>query len=271
MQRIRLTDRKYPFIGFYDGYKKTGELPGIAMKANWEAVGVFDEHYIIDFMKECDTSNLQMLSPKYAQVLEDVGIKTFTSETIKYISPESGVIIYGNGVYSFYIISIEGDKIVSKSVWYSGDIYVCSAIACLGIDAKISNDGTKASMIFDLLNGYCIESIVKDCGGFPNAIIKMATSPILFQLFRKYFPREIKVVTPNEKTVAFDCQYKNDLPTDVTLYDSKDLYRIYSDKEVFVRGHWRFQACGEGMKDRKLIFIDPYIKGGFNEGKQDAA
>jgi hypothetical protein len=28
-----------------------------------------------------------------------------------------------------------------------------------------------------------------------------------------------------------------------------------------VRGHWRNQACGEGMKDHKLLFIQPYWKG----------
>lgn len=28
-----------------------------------------------------------------------------------------------------------------------------------------------------------------------------------------------------------------------------------------VRGHWRWQACGEGLRDRKRIFIEPYWKG----------
>lgn len=33
------------------------------------------------------------------------------------------------------------------------------------------------------------------------------------------------------------------------------------EKRFLVRGHWRNQACGEGRKERKLIFIAPYFKG----------
>jgi hypothetical protein len=30
-----------------------------------------------------------------------------------------------------------------------------------------------------------------------------------------------------------------------------------------VRGHWRWQAYGEGMKERKLIFINAFEKKGY--------
>jgi hypothetical protein len=28
-----------------------------------------------------------------------------------------------------------------------------------------------------------------------------------------------------------------------------------------VRGHWRQQACGPGMSERKILWIDPFVKG----------
>ena len=35
---------------------------------------------------------------------------------------------------------------------------------------------------------------------------------------------------------------------------------LYSHRWV-VRGHWRWQACGKGRKDRRLTWISPHVKG----------
>lgn len=32
-------------------------------------------------------------------------------------------------------------------------------------------------------------------------------------------------------------------------------------KRFMVRGHWRNQACGKGMQDRKKLWVQPYLKG----------
>ena len=50
---------------------------------------------------------------------------------------------------------------------------------------------------------------------------------------------------------------------DVKRIDSMYFTRIHREEGFSVSGHFRLQPCGEGMRDRKLIYINPFEKNGY--------
>ncbi len=61
---------------------------------------------------------------------------------------------------------------------------------------------------------------------------------------------EVRVITLRRYSNASDSGHK----------ETEDYETAYSHRWV-VNGHWRNQACGRGRKERKLIWIAPYVKG----------
>ena len=50
---------------------------------------------------------------------------------------------------------------------------------------------------------------------------------------------------------------------DVTMITSHYFTKIYVEGGFEVSGHWRLQPHGEGSKERKMIYIQPYVKSGY--------
>lgn len=55
----------------------------------------------------------------------------------------------------------------------------------------------------------------------------------------------------------------NKLPIPLTIVTSRWNTTVINNNSFGVRGHFRLQACGVGMQDHKLIFIDPFVKNGY--------
>lgn len=49
----------------------------------------------------------------------------------------------------------------------------------------------------------------------------------------------------------------------ITIVNSNWNITSIRTEEFGVRGHFRLQPCGPGMKDRKMIFIEPFTKSGY--------
>ena len=86
---------------------------------------------------------------------------------------------------------------------------------------------------------------------------------ILFSLFIKYSDTDTKVLLPKTKINAFNCRYSNLTKEKFTILDSTWLTTLVKSDSFKVRGHFRLQPCGPGLKDRKLIWIDEFKKGGY--------
>lgn len=50
---------------------------------------------------------------------------------------------------------------------------------------------------------------------------------------------------------------------DIKRIDSMYFTRIHREEGFSVSGHFRLQPCGEGLRDRKLIYINPFEKNGY--------
>jgi len=82
-------------------------------------------------------------------------------------------------------------------------------------------------------------------------------------LFKRFADIETKTVAPRQKTSFGSVSLKNDSGKPVVMLSSNWFTNIVSDSPFWVRGHFRLQPYGEGMKQRKLIFIDPFEKNGY--------
>jgi hypothetical protein len=67
----------------------------------------------------------------------------------------------------------------------------------------------------------------------------------------------------NNKKPKKEGKITNDSEYNVYVVDSSWNKLIIRTDGFAVRGHFRLQPCGEGMKDRKLIWIDAFEKHGY--------
>lgn len=88
---------------------------------------------------------------------------------------------------------------------------------------------------------------------------------MLFEVlvFIKYAQIQVKEVPAGKKVKDFNCKYVNDTPSDIRILDSTWFTTLVKSEAFKVRGHFRLQPCGEGLKDKKLIWISDYEKQGY--------
>lgn len=82
-------------------------------------------------------------------------------------------------------------------------------------------------------------------------------------LFKKYAEVETKELKPNSKLKTIDCKYVNDTDLHLTYLDSKWFTNLVKSEAFNVRGHFRLQPFGEGLKEHKLIWISEFTKTGY--------
>lgn len=98
-----------------------------------------------------------------------------------------------------------------------------------------------------------------------NGLDEMSVIADIFSLilFLKYCELEIKEVKGNSKANHIGTKYVNETKNNIQILDSTWFTTIVKSEGFHVRGHFRFQPCGQGMKDRKLIWISDFDKEGY--------
>lgn len=80
-----------------------------------------------------------------------------------------------------------------------------------------------------------------------------------FVLFKKYVDVETVMLKPKQKTKVNKEKFFNDSPKNVTVIDST-YFRTIIVEGFSVRGHFRWQRYGKGLKQKKLIWIEGFEK-----------
>lgn len=75
---------------------------------------------------------------------------------------------------------------------------------------------------------------------------------------------EQKVLKPKEKHRANGEKHYNESNSNVVILDCKWFTELIRDTPFHVRGHLRWQVCGEGRKRRRLIWIEEFEKKGYH-------
>ena len=99
--------------------------------------------------------------------------------------------------------------------------------------------------------------------GFGNDTSKHLQNCLLITLFIKYAEVETVALKPKESKRSIDCKYVNDTRMPIVYLDSKWFTTLVKSDAFKVRGHFRLQAHGEGLKERKLIWINDFEKKGY--------
>ena len=82
-------------------------------------------------------------------------------------------------------------------------------------------------------------------------------------LFLKYCDLETKIIKSGKKELHVGTKYINETKSNVEILDSTWFTTIVKSDGFKVRGHFRFQPCGEGLVNKKLIWISDFEKTGY--------
>lgn len=139
------------------------------------------------------------------------------------------------------------------------------SIACEIFDFRDTTLASFGTFIFDYKtdNGkpevYQVAWVSANIGKMYGHILNC----LLITLFIKYAEVETRHLKPGQRDVGVECKYVNDTKVPINLLDSKWFTTLVKSDAFKVRGHFRLQPCGEGMKDRKFIWINDFVKDGY--------
>lgn len=88
-------------------------------------------------------------------------------------------------------------------------------------------------------------------------------SVLTFKQFAEIEVTEIGGKEYPKKTKVGKEKYLNESDYQVNVLDSRWFTETIRTDGFAVRGHFRLQPCGVGLKDRKLIYIDDFLKNGY--------
>lgn len=97
----------------------------------------------------------------------------------------------------------------------------------------------------------------------PDAITNFVCT---YLLFKKYVEIETKVIGGKDHPRKLKCageKHLTELSMPVNIIDSTYYIRTVRTNGFTVSGHWRWQRCGAGFKDKKLIWIQEFDKSGY--------
>lgn len=86
---------------------------------------------------------------------------------------------------------------------------------------------------------------------------------VSFLCFIKHVELETKLIKAEKKDFHIGIKYVNETKHNIEVLDSTWFTTIVRSEGFAVGGHFRFQPCGEGRSERKLIWISPFEKHGY--------
>jgi hypothetical protein len=167
----------------------------------------------------------------------------------------SGTFILSGGYIYFLRYKFE-----KKTETYSALLYWFQKNMLIGY-YNTDNDPNNAITWFcdDYKRMYNIETEVQTTEEAYSTIFRL----ILFKLFKTYAEVETKELKAHSVLREVDCKYVNDTQLPITYLDSKWFTNLVKSDAFNVRGHFRLHACGKGLQDHKLIWINEYTKSGY--------
>lgn len=85
-------------------------------------------------------------------------------------------------------------------------------------------------------------------------------------LFIWYAPIKQKICPPKRKLDLIHCKYKSDIDYPIIICDETWYAECAQRMPFWVRGHLRKQPCGIGGQQRKVIWINPFVKRDYTKG-----
>lgn len=166
------------------------------------------------------------------------------------------------GLYSDMIEQNE-DMRLSGTYIISGLVYFVSYINKNEYSLLITtNDGIIVSLLSSSQEGgyYSFNNSSSPAPRFGhNSLFAL----IIIEMFKKFAAVETKLIQPGQRVRALYDNHVNDTKLPILHLDSKWFTTIVKSEGFNVRGHFRLQPYGEGLKERKLIWVEEFKKTGY--------
>lgn len=186
------------------------------------------------------------------------GIKYITQTLVKYIADR--------------VINISTDFAIDENVERDyrklliiGEYFV--SVVVYGGDAFVINKETKACNSGALIHIWHYDKCIVDDTSINlnEETLELLTLVQKVCFFLLYADVETKIVNRNNVSgvKCKDEKVFSDINYPVEIIDSTYFTTIIRTEGFGVKGHFRLQACGEGMKQRKLIWVNDFIKHGY--------
>lgn len=172
------------------------------------------------------------------------------------VKSQIGILLFHSGTsYFFCIDNNQEDKKVYSSIFtFQNDIF-------MAFSSMEYVHGSKNGLTY-YNTQYCFDT----CENEKNYNILFPMQIVTgFLLFISFADHEIKYSDGIEikKRELNGLIYKNELNIPINIFDSKWFTTFIKSEEFKVSGHFRLQPYGQGLTNRKLIWIEEYIKYGY--------
>lgn len=167
----------------------------------------------------------------------------------------NGIFISKNETYYIYSIKKFSQHVEINLMMFRKEILVMALVGRYNVeyDGLFQTDVTKSI----LPDGYEEHEV--------SYLLDTAFLIIGFEVFRKYADVEVKMLPASKqiKDTVYKCVYQNESSYPVEIIDSTYYTTLVKSDSFKVTGHFRLQPYGTGLKKRKLIWINDFVKDGY--------
>jgi hypothetical protein len=207
-----------------------------------------------------------LTKPFHDSLVENMGSFTENKEIFYSLEHDCSVLIMGNFVLYYEIERLQNGETYKTSFFVFNDVHTLCLAAETG--EYLGNGDSKLKL---LVHPYYEEfsSQEQKYNGLSKQDLQMSifqnyfVMVLVFHLFKKYAEVETKLLQPNDKSRVFNCKYYNDSDYQIQIMDSTWFTTLVKSDAFKVRGHFRFQPCGQAFRDKKLIWIKDFQKEGY--------
>lgn len=190
------------------------------------------------------SSKIRAVSSPFHEAMLKAQDKLLTDEMRESISNESGTFIFGKWSYCYFI----------KDRQHCIFIFYDNALMLQSHTNKQGN--TEYWLSENICPVLSKEQKVDVFGNYVSIVL-------LYINFLKYAPIEVKYLSANKRINDINCKYVNQTDLNIEVINSSWFTTLVKSDAFKVRGHFRLQPCGPGLKDKKLIWISEFEKQGY--------
>lgn len=194
------------------------------------------------------SENMDVLTLPFCDAIERSRQKLADPELIKKTPSKSGTIVFGENTICYHFNNSKDDDFNFVLYWFSGQV-----LTFFNYYIETHLTWVSKSVLSKEIYDADISKTAMD----------LTSTLILILNFIKYAPIEVKFLGAGKRAKDISCKYANDTKSNINILDSTWFTTLVKSEGFKVRGHFRLQPCGEGMKDRKLIWINDFEKEGY--------
>lgn len=209
-----------------------------------------DEKIKKDWIKYCPQfkSNIRVLTTPFDEAIKACDGKINNIEMFRALQSQSGVLIQPHYTTCYSITKLGLDKYRTQVFEFYKDMMIYNFL----FEGDLM-DRKAVGAEFYVMENPIGQQLIEE----RLAYLHLALT------FIKYAPIEIKEVGASKRFKDVHCKYANDTRSNIQILDSTWFTTLVKSEGFKVRGHFRLQPCGKGMKDRKLIWINDFEKEGY--------